>query len=87
MSTRIEFNSDGFRQILLSEGCRDLVQETTEEIAARADANNTRGGEGFRTSVEVGGFGGGRWLGFVATTDKNSQIAEAEDKALTRAVT
>ena len=30
--------------------------------------------------------GGGRWIGFVKTTDKNSMIAETEDKALTGAV-
>lgn len=82
---RIVFNSDGFRQILLSEGCRDAVQAATDEIREKADANNTRGGEGFRSSVQVGGYGGGRWIGFVSTTDKNSLIAESEDKALTRA--
>lgn len=87
MSTRIEFISEGFRQILLSEGCHEVVKQTTDEIVERANANNTRGGEGFRASTEVGGYGGGRWIGFVSTTDKNAKIAEAEDKALTRAVT
>lgn len=86
-NARIVFNSAGFRQILLSEGCLDLVQQTTEEIKTRADANNTRGGEGFRASTEVGNFGGGRWVGFVSSTDKNSAAAESEDKALTRAIT
>lgn len=86
-TTRIVFNSDGFRQILLSDGCRDLIQETADEIRDKADANNDRGGEGFSSSVQVGGYGGGRWIGFVGTTDKASMIAESEDKALTRAVT
>lgn len=85
--TRIVFKSEGFRQILLSDGCRDLVQSTAEDIKNKADANNTRGGEGFEASTMVGGFGGGRWVGFVSTTDRQSKIAEAEDKALTRAVT
>jgi len=86
-NARIVFNSQGFRQILLSDGCQKLVEQTTQEIQDRANVNNTRGGEGFRASTEVGGFGGGRWIGFVATTDKNSMIAESEDKALTRALT
>lgn len=87
MSTRIEFNSQGFREILLSEGCRDLVIEATDEIAIKANNNNERGGEGFNASVQVGGYGGGRWIGFVGSTDKEGSIAQAEDLALTRALT
>ena len=87
MSTRIEFNSQGFREILLSEGCRDLVIEATDEIAIKANNNNERGGEGFNASVQVGGYGGGRWVGFVHSTDAEAYKAEAEDKVLTRAVT
>lgn len=85
--TRIVFKSEGFRQILLSEGVKNLVTDTAEDIKNRADGNNTRGGEGFRSSVEVGGYGGGRWVGFVSTTDNKSKAAESEDKALTRAIT
>ena len=85
--TRIEFNPEGFRQILLSEGCKELIQTTTEDICQKANANNTRGGEGFESNVIVGGYGGGRWIGFVSTTDENSKIAEAEDLALSRAIT
>lgn len=85
--TRLVFNSDGFRELLLSEGVKDLVSTAAEEIQNKADANNTRGGEGFRSTVQVGGYGGGRWIGFVSTTDKASEIAESEDKALTRAIT
>lgn len=87
MSVRIVFNSEGFRQILLSQGCHDVVTEVTEEIKDRANSNNARGGEGFRASTQVGGYGGGRWIGFVSTTDKNTMIAESEDKALTGALT
>ena len=85
--TRLVFNSDGFRELLLSEGVKELVGTAAEEIQNKADANNTRGGEGFRSTVQVGGYGGGRWIGFVSTTDKASEIAESEDKALTRAIT
>lgn len=84
---RIEFVGEGFGEILRSDGTRDLVQSVTDEIGANANANNSRGGEGFRTSVEQSGrFKNRRWIGFVSTTDKNSVIAETEDGALSRAV-
>lgn len=85
-SIRLEFISEGFKEILESDGVHDLVQETAEGICDKANGNNVRGGEGFTTSVIHGSYGGGRWVGFVKTTDKQSEIAEAEDKALTGAV-
>lgn len=87
MSTRIVFNSEGFREILLSEGCHDLVTNVTEEIADKANANNDRGGNGFNASTQVGGYGGGRWVGFVTATDNKAAAAQSEDQALTRALT
>ena len=86
MSTRIVFNSEGFREILLSEGCHDLVTNVTEEIADKANANNDRGGNGFNASTQVGGYGGGRWIGFVTATDNKAAAAQSEDQALTRAL-
>lgn len=86
MGARIEFNSAGFRHILLSDGCRQVVQSTAEEICERANANNDRGGEGFTANTQVGGYGGGRWIGFVSAADKKASAAESEDKALTRAL-
>ena len=86
MSTRIVFNSEGFREILLSDGCHNLVQSVTDEIAEKANANNNRGGNGFNASTEVGGYGGGRWIGFVTATDKKAAAAQSEDQALTRAL-
>lgn len=82
---RIEFKSAGFKEILESGEVRGLVESTTEQIAARANANNTRGGEGFRSGVFLGGAAG-RWIGSVKTTDRESRIAEAEDKALSRSI-
>ena len=87
MATRIVFNSEGFKQILLSEGCRNVVQSTTEQICEKANANNARGGEGFRATVQVGGYGGGRWIGFVTAGDAKASAAQSEDQALTRALT
>ena len=86
MSTRIVFNSEGFREILLSEGCHELVTNVTEEIADKANANNDRGGNGFNASTQVGGYGGGRWVGFVTATDNKAAAAQSEDQALTRAL-
>lgn len=83
---RIEFISDGFKQILESAEVHDLVQDTANEICDKANANNNRGGEGFTTNVIKGGYGGGRWIGFVKASDKEASIAEAEDKALSGAV-
>ena len=84
--TRIEFISEGFRQILLSEGCRNIVEQTTQEIADKANGNNTRGGNGFVATTQVGGYGGGRYIGFVTASDNKASAAQSEDQALTRAL-
>lgn len=81
----IEFINDGFKAILASDGCREAVETATQEIADKANANNSRGGTGFETKVEFGSRAQ-RFVGFVHTTDKNSEIAESEDGALTRAL-
>ena len=62
--TRIVFNSEGFRQILLSDGCHNVVQSTADSICQAANANNSRGGDGFIATTQVGGYGGGRCLCF-----------------------
>lgn len=87
MAIRLQFNSEGFKQILLSEGCRSLVEATTSEICEKANANNTRGGDGFRATTQVGGYGGGRYIGFVTAADAKASAAQSEDNALTRALT
>lgn len=91
---RIEFISAGFRQILTSEGCQELVQSTTDAIRDKAVANyaavspkGTDASEGIRSATQIGGYGGGRWIGFVSTADEYAAAAESEDKILTRAVT
>ena len=79
---RIEFNEDGFRELLNSEGCKELVQEAAQGIAERANANS--GLDSFEaTAVQAGT----RWVAFASSTDKESAAAESEDKALTRAIT
>lgn len=93
MATRIVFNDpatngrpNGFRQILLSEGCKTLVENTTAEICDKANGNNRMGGDGFRASVQVGNYGGGRYIGFVTATDAKASAAQSEDQALLRAL-
>ena len=84
---KIEFKSEGFRQILNSGGVQGAVASAAEAIQARANANLQENSEGFSSHVWQGGYGGGRWIGSVNTTDHASMVAEAEEKALSRAVT
>lgn len=86
MAMRITFISKGFKQVLCSDGVKEAVTNEAQIIQANANANNTRGGEGFECETKMIGYGGGRWGAFVSTTDYKSRVAEAEDKALSRAV-
>lgn len=80
----IVFNSAGFKEILESEGVRELVQDTAQEIADKANENY--GGDGFEVKVQHLGYGGGRWGAFITSKDNKAAQAESEDKALTRAL-
>ena len=83
----IKFFSEGFEQILTSAGTMSAVQNATEQIRSRANANNTRGGSGFYSGTRIGrAYGSQRALGFVYTSDKKSAQAESEDKVLSEAV-
>lgn len=83
----VEFNHDGFRQLLNSEEVKDMVEGHVNAIKARADANlNGAESKGFNAKVEKSNYAGGRWIGFVGTSDLATMIAESEDKALTKAV-
>lgn len=87
---RLEFLSDGFKEILTGAGVQNLVSEATQKIQAQANANAAgeldEDSEGFSAKTWLGGFGGGRWVGSVSTTDHSTMVAEAENKALSRAV-
>ena len=83
----IEFISAGFEKILTSSGVQNVVYEQTNAICARANAANSRGGEGFESNVKLThAYRSNRYVGFVGTTDRKSMIAESEDKALSGAV-
>lgn len=84
---KIKFNSDGFKQILNSDGCKAVVESAAKTIQDKANANLTEESEGFSMHSWQGNYGGGRWIASVNTTDYASCKAEAENKALSRAVT
>ena len=81
---KIVFNSAGFKALLNTDGVHQLVEVVSQDIADQANSNY--GGDGFQVTTKVGGYGGGRWIGFVTATDKDSLKAESEDSALTRAL-
>lgn len=76
MATRIEFISEGFRQIL-------NLPETEQLVLSEAQAIAERAGEGFEAHSRKAGT---RFIAFAGTTDEQSCIAEAENKVLSRAV-
>ena len=81
---KITWNSPGFKALLNTEGIHQLVEVVSQDIADKANSNY--GGDGFQVTSKVGGYGGGRWIGFVTATDEDSMKAESEDSALTRAL-
>lgn len=82
---KIEFVSSGFKEILNSSGVEAIIRQHTEATAAAANANLSEESEGFKSKVFTGS-GQGRVVGVVYTTDPASIVAEAEEKALSRAV-
>lgn len=82
-NVRIEWNNAGFVEILKSDGVRDLVLSTAEQIASRATANISEASEGYEASAKQMSS---RWVAGVITTDDASIRAESENKALSRAV-
>lgn len=82
-NVRIEWNNQGFRDILQSEGVHDLVLTQAEAIAERASANIPEASEGYSASAKKNPT---RWVAGVICTDDASIRAESENKALSRAV-
>lgn len=78
---RLEFKSAGFRAILRSQGAVALTAQHGKEIAGRAQAGSGASGFEVRSSV-----GANRARTAVITTTREAMAAEAETKALTRAL-
>ena len=85
MSTKIEFISQGFKDILFSPGTKELIQGISDDIRDRANQDMPTG-EGFESKVKAGGYGGGRYIGFVTTVSKEAALEESENMTLTKAV-
>lgn len=77
---RIELNSDGIRQLLMSAPIAAECEKAARDIADRA-------GDGFEVSdSKFFNFGGGR-VGYSVYTDTyEARIAESEEKVLSKAV-
>ena len=80
-NARIVFNSDGFKQLLNSSEVEALVLSEAQKIADAASEGLE--GEGFKAHSRKAGT---RYIAFAGTTDEESIRAEAENKALSRAV-
>ena len=72
---RIQFISEGWRQILNSADVAAIVDETGQRIAARA-------GEGYEYKPKKLGYGGGRVGGFVVAATQEAREDQAENKTL-----
>lgn len=93
---KIEFISDGFKDILQTAGTQQVVQEVTEDIKQKCVANFSvicPDGEdpetAFHTEVKQAHSAvyKGRFVGFVSTSDYYAVLGEAGDKIMTRALT
>jgi hypothetical protein len=80
---RIEWNNQGFRDLLQSSEVEQLVRGKAETIADRANAGLSEESEGFRAhSIKASS----RYVAYAGTTDEASVRAESENKVLSRAV-
>ncbi len=80
---RIQWNNQGFKDLLQSSEVEQLVRSEAESIADRANADLTEESEGFRAhSIKASS----RYIAFAGTTDEASVRAESENKVLSRAV-
>ena len=83
--TRIDFISQGFKDILFSSGTKELLQNIGDEIKDRAN-ESIPDGDGFSARVQAGGYGGGRYVGYVKTDNDAAALEESENMTLTKAV-
>lgn len=85
MSVKLEFISKGFRDILFSSGTKDMLTDLSDGIRDRAN-ESLPDGEGFVSTVQAGGYGGGRYVAFVRTDNNAAALEESENMTLTKAV-
>lgn len=74
----IEFIDQGFKDVMLSEGAKEMIEEKATQIATRA-------GDGFSYDI-MKGYYGSRWIAFVHSDTEEAAKEEAENKVLSGAV-
>ena len=85
---KIEWNHEGFEQILTSEGAGNVCEQEAARIQANANSGLTsETSSGFSMGGKiVNAYGSKRWMYFVSTTDRATMCAEQYDQVLTKAV-
>jgi len=85
---KIEWNHEGFEQILCSDGAGDICRQQAETIQSKANSGLTsENSEGFKMDGKiVKAYGSKRYMYFVYTTDAATMYAEASDQVLSKAV-
>lgn len=85
---QIEWNHEGFEEILTSDGARQVCEEKAQQIQAEANAGlKADDTPGFAVGGKVvKAYGSQRWMSFVHTTDAATMFAERDDQLLTKAV-
>lgn len=84
---RLEFKSEGFREILMSENMAQVCDTAGTRIAERATTMIPyEGSEGYSYGRARLNYGGGRMGGYVSCDDFLARLAEANQKVLTKAV-
>lgn len=81
-SVRLDFKSEGFRQILTSPGVRAEVDRIAQAVLSAA------GGEarGYGKKTFLGSYGGGRWVSTVFTETVEGIVDESKNRTLYRAI-
>ena len=75
---KIEFIDQGFKDLLLCDGTKDIILDKAAQIAVRA-------GEGFSYDI-LQGYNGSRWIAFVHSDTKKAAKEEAEYGILSGAI-
>lgn len=77
-STHIQFDTNGFRAILCGGGTKGAVYSAAGKLAS--------GVPGAKARAIIGGYGGGRWVGFVTTNPDTPEAAVVQRELLEAAL-
>lgn len=83
----IEWKHEGFADIECSDAVRSVCMDAANSIKTRADGGISGESSGYKVSSHIGNaYGSRRVIVNVSTSDHASAVAEAENKALSKAV-